>query len=141
MSALERAAALGVAALATARLTRFFTSDKLGEWLIVGRVKRWAARREVPADLAADLERRFEEEVSQGRAVASPPARWGWRSKLVSGLDCAACIGFWLGALVLLGEVIVKTRAFRWVRPIWRFALGAFALNYVVFHVSSRIDG
>ena len=135
---LERLAWIGVAALATARLTRFITSDKLGEWLIVGRVKRWAARREVPADLAADLERRFDEEVSQGRAVASPPARWGWRSKLVSGLDCPHCVGFWLGALVL---AVLPLRRVPVLGTLIRFGLGAFALNYAVGHVSSRIDG
>ena len=136
---LERLAWIGVAALATARLTRFFTSDKLGEWLIVGRVKRWAARREVPADLAADLERRFEEEVSQGRAVGSPPARWGWRSKLVSGLDCPHCVGMWIGLLVLIGQTIAPRIPV--VRTLWKFTIGALALNYLVGHVSSRIDG
>ena len=136
---LERLAWIGVAALATARLTRFFTSDKLGEWLIVGRVKRWAARREVPADLAADLERRFDEEVSQGRAVASPPARWGWRSKLVSGLDCPYCVGMWIGLLVLIGQTIAPRIPV--VRTLWKFTIGALALNYLVGHVSSRIDG
>lgn len=129
---LERLAWIGVAALATARLTRFFTSDKLGEWLIVGRVKRWAAQIESPVTPPA---------LGEVDPYPTPEPHWGWRSKLVSGLDCAACIGFWLGALVLLAEALTTRTPLRILRPLWKFIASAFALNYVVFHVSSRIDG
>ena len=137
---LEKAARLGLIALATARLTRFITSDMLGEWTIVGPLKRWAARREVPADLRADLEARLEDERENDEPTANPPQKWGWRSKMVKGLDCPFCVGFWIGVLVLAGEVATRTRPLRWARPLWTFMLGAFGLNYIIGHVSSRID-
>ena len=75
---LERLAWIGIAALATARLTRFFTSDKLGEWLIVGRVKRWASQIESPVTPPA---------LGEVDPYPTPEPHWGWRSKLVSGLE------------------------------------------------------
>lgn len=134
MSALERAAALGVAALATARLTRFFTSDKLGEWLIVGRVKRWAH----DAESTPNERGQVADAVHRGDAVPTPPPQRGWRSKLVSGLDCAFCVGFWLGGIVLLVSMLRRVPI---IGPVVRFGLGMLALNYVVGHVSSRMDG
>lgn len=120
---------LALVALAAARATRFFTSDTLGEWVAVGPLKRWAWRRESvgyePGTLTLD-------------PMPTPDARNGWRSKLVTGLDCPFCVGFWIGAVVLLGEVV--TRRVPAFRPIWTFALGALALNYAVGHASSRID-
>lgn len=122
-------------ALAALRLTRFVTSDKLGEWWFVGRVKVWALRREAPEGAI----------VSDGRyqpgddAMPTPPADWGWRSRLVSGLDCPFCVGFWIGAAVLLAEIV--TRRIPVLRGLWSFVAGALALNYVTGHVSSRIDG
>ena len=126
---LERLAWIGVAALATARLTRFFTSDKLGEWLIVGRVKRWASQIESPVTPPA---------LGEVDPYPTPEPHWGWRSKLVSGLDCPYCVGFWLGALVL---AVLPLRRVPVLGALIRFGLGAFALNYAVGHVSSRIDG
>ena len=122
---------LALVAIATARLTRFVTSDWLGEWTLVRPLKRWAVRAESPMH------------------SGPRPAGWdpddrepnpdnGWRSKLVKGLDCPFCVGFWIGALVLLGEVV--TRRWRPLRAVWTFALGALGLNYAVGHVSSRID-
>ena len=127
---LERLAWIGVAALATARLTRFFTSDKLGEWLIVGRVKRWAAQIESPVTPPA---------LGEVDPYPTPEPRWGWRSKLVSGLDCPYCVGMWIGLLVLIGQTIAPRIPV--VRTLWKFTIGALALNYLVGHVSSRIDG
>ena len=125
---LERLAWIGVAALATARLTRFFTSDKLGEWLIVGRVKRWASQIESPTTPPA---------LGEVDPYPTPEPRWGWRSKLVSGLDCPYCVGFWLGALVL---AVLPLRRVPVLGALIRFGIGAFALNYVVAHMSARID-
>lgn len=128
-----------LAALAALRLTRLTTTDDLGEWLYVARLKRWAARREVPADIHDELEKRLAQEIDRGETVANPPARWGWRSKLVKGLDCPFCVGFWIGAAVLLAELV--TRRIPVLRGLWSFAAGALALNYVTGHVSKRIDG
>jgi len=115
--------------LAAARATRFFTSDTLGEWTIVGPAKRWAFRHEAPEE--------FRDLVDDPQPT--PEAHWGWRSKLTKGLDCPFCIGFWLGALILLGEVTVGRVPV--LRQLWRFAIAAFALNYVAGHVSARLDG
>lgn len=131
-----------VAALVALRLTRFVTSDYLGEWTIAGPAKRWAWRHDKPAPglssetvLASDpnLPRNVNE------AAATPFGHWGWRSKLVKGLDCPFCVGFWLGVLVLLAELVAPRIPV--VRHLWRFAAGALALNYVTGHVSARIDG
>ena len=129
---------LALVAIATARLTRFVTTDHLGEWTIVGPLKRWSARREVPDHIRDELERRLQREREREEPTANPPHGWGWRSKLVKGLDCPFCVGFWIGVLVLLGEVM--TRRWRPLRAVWTFALGALGLNYAVGHVSSRID-
>lgn len=118
-----------VLALAAARATRFFTSDTLGEWTIVGPAKRWAFRHEAPAE--------FRDLVDDPQPSADP--RWGWRSKLTKGLDCPFCIGFWAGAAILLGEVTLGRIPV--IRQLWRFGVAAFALNYVVGHASSRLDG
>ncbi len=120
-----------VLVLAAARATRFFTSDTLGEWTIVGPAKRWAFRNDpgVPDD--------FRDLVDDPQPTPEP--RWGWRSKLTKGLDCPFCIGFWMGALVLLGEVTLGR--IPGVRHLWRFGVSAFALNYVAGHLSARLDG
>lgn len=140
---------LALVAIATARLTRFITTDHLGEWTVTGPLKRWAARREVPERLREPLEERLADEIERGLAVDNPPPQWGWRSKLVKGLDCPFCVGFWIGAAVLLGELIFSQRPHRklgkyllgrYFPSIWTFVLGALGLNYAVGHISSRID-
>lgn len=131
---MERLAWIGVAALATARLTRFITSDFLGEWLIVGPAKRWAWRHDMPVSAGNESLR-----AALGADPTPTPApHWGWRSKLVKGLDCPYCVGFWLGAIVL---AVLPLRRVPVLGALVRFGLSAFALNYVVGHVSSRIDG
>ncbi len=122
---------LALVAIATARLTRFITTDHLGEWYIVGPLKRWAWRKSGVGYTPSEIGERVE-------AVPTPPHYGGWRARLVKGLDCPFCVGFWIGALVLLGEVV--TRRWRPLRAVWTFALGALGLNYAVGHVSSRID-
>lgn len=130
---------LTLAALAAARLTRFVTSDSLGEWLAVAPAKRWAWRQERPLNLSGGAIYEDPNRADATGAAKTPLAHWGWRSKLVSGLDCPFCVGFWIGALVLLGEVV--TRRSPLLRGVWTFALGALGLNYAVGHISSRIDG
>ncbi|QCW22576.1 hypothetical protein SEA_PIPERIS_18 [Microbacterium phage Piperis] len=134
----QNLARLGMILLATARATRFITSDMLGEWTLVGPAKRWAARREVPDDIRDELERRFEREHDRDEPTANPPQKWGWRSKLVKGLDCPFCVGFWIGGVILLGEATIGRSP---LRPLWRFGIAMLGLNYLVGHISSRIDG
>ena len=131
--------------LATLRATRFVTSDYLGHWTIVRPARLWAMRR-TPAlveryplltdgtipDDAHDVYDQLWDQVRPDEA-----SKW---TRLVKGLDCPFCVGFWIGALILLGEVATRTRPFRWARPLWTALLAVLALNEVVGHVSSRID-
>uniref|UniRef100_A0AAU7J7F6 DUF1360 domain-containing protein n=2 Tax=unclassified bacterial viruses TaxID=12333 RepID=A0AAU7J7F6_9VIRU len=138
----EKAARVALVALATARATRFITSDWLGEWWIAGPARKWADRHE-------EADRR--EEYERKRANANGPmpayAHWGsprdgeprtWRGKLVKGLDCPFCVGFWIGGLILLGEATIGRSR---LRPLWRFGIAMLGLNYIVGHISARIDG
>lgn len=122
---------LALVAIATARLTRFVTSDWLGEWTLVHPLKRWAVRAESPMHSGP-------RPAGWDPDDRDPDPDNGWRSKLVKGLDCPFCVGFWIGVLVLLGEVV--THRWRPLRAVWTFVLGALGLNYAVGHVSSRID-
>lgn len=135
------AARIVLVALASARATRFVTSDWLGEWTIGVRAKRWANYHEAPAfgSLGAlPIAVREEQEMRLNSPVEPDN---GWRSKLVHGLDCPFCVGFWIGGLVLAGEALTRLTPLRVLRPAWTFLLAMAGLNYVVGHVSSRIDG
>lgn len=141
---IEAAARLALVTLATARLTRFVTTDWLGEWWLVRPAKRWAQRHEAPiVDRDGNGLPEYGDDHRTRAAVAhtleqEPDPDNGWRSKLVHGLDCPFCVGFWIGGAVLVGEAVTR-RAPR-LRGAWTLALGALALNYIVGHVSSRID-
>lgn len=136
-----------VVGLAVARATRFVTSDSLGEWVAVGRLKRWAARSEAPEAVREDVELKIEDEIERGLASSTPPEQWGWRSKLVKGLDCPFCVGFWIGLVAVAGELLFQSRHSTRpslpgsaLRSAWKVGTGAFALNYLVGHVSKRLD-
>ena len=141
----QKLARLGIVTLAALRATRFFTSDSLGEWTISGPAHEWGVRHEKAILDQAALA--LEENPGGGEALSDALANydesnpWSWQAKLAKGLDCPFCVGFWVGALILTGEVLTRTRLLRWARPLWTFGLSVFALNEVVGHVSSRIDG
>lgn len=135
---------------ATARLTRFVTSDALGGWLIADRVERWgdfherrgrAALRawleveshEPPESLTLKQARRLVE--ARRRLEASDPITW--QGRLAYGLECPFCFGFWVGALLFLGT---WATAFTLLETAWIIALAVLGLNYIVGHVSSRLD-
>ena len=115
----------------TLRLTRFVTEDWLGHWWIVQPARRWALK-EFHSLRYATAEV-IDEEWNGAQVFTTT------RQKIVKGLDCPFCVGFWLGALVLLSLVV--TRAVPALLPLWRFVAGTFTLNYIVGNVSSRIDG
>ncbi|QNJ55923.1 hypothetical protein SEA_RASPUTIA_33 [Microbacterium phage Rasputia] len=122
-------------ALAAARATRFVTTDKLGDWTVSGPLVRWAWLHE---GMDKDVKNFAPELVTQWKSgmepLPLPNPWWGWRSKLVNGLDCPFCVGFWIGAAALLAELALgKT-------TLWRFTRDAAALNYVVGHASKRLD-
>lgn len=111
---------LALAVGATARLTRFVTTDKLGEWWIKD-----------PVDRAMDRYAAEERRV-YGADAAEP---WWWRYRV--GLDCPYCVGFWIGAAVLASEAV--TRRPRAARTAWVFGAGALALNYVTAHAGAAL--
>ncbi len=123
-----------LALLAALRATRFITSDSLGEWWIVGPLKRWAIRHERPE--SAGLEWYGAENASP---VPTPPSEWGPRSKAVKGLDCPFCVGFWITVAAVLLAALADRGPRR--RAAFRLLAGAVGANYVVGHISSRIDG
>lgn len=121
---LPRLLTFALAVPATLRLTRFITTDWLGEWVIDKPARDWANSHEAP-------------EVAEGwKSPATVDPENGWRSKLVHGLECPFCVGFWLGLLVLITAAVTP----RALRPVLNVVLGALGLNYLVGHVSSRID-
>lgn len=136
-----------LAVLATARLTRFIVSDSLGRWL-TGPLRRWARRHEdnriravlevrrstdrKDLDLAARLY--LDDQVQQ--IEDEEPV--SWQARLVSGLDCPFCVGFWIGLAVIVLTVVLYPLPI--VGQAWVILLAALAMNYVVAHVSSRID-
>ena len=126
--------------LATARLSRFVTSDKLGDWMIVRPAKDWAIRHEgqgveiIESGRLASGHPALVEE----RPTGEPDEDHGWRSKLVAGLECPFCVGFWIGAGVLAADAALPERGV--ARRLYDFGTTALALNYVVGHVSAKLD-
>ena len=125
--------------LATARLSRFLTTDKLGDWLIVRPAQAWAIRHEGAPPPEPEFVTR------EGVTLTNPnyPGQVvdeenGWRSKLVAGLECPFCVGFWLGAGVLAADAALPERGV--ARGVFDLGTRALALNYVVGHTSSRLD-
>lgn len=95
----------------TMRLTRLVTGDDIGLWFFRGPAAMWAIRKEPNAD--------------------------GWRAKLQSGLSCPYCVGFWIGAGVLLSLWLAGGPGEAW-EP-WRWVAGALMMNYVAAHIGSRL--
>ncbi|AWY06729.1 hypothetical protein HOT47_gp20 [Microbacterium phage Quhwah] len=150
----QNLARLGMIVLATARATRFITSDFLGEWTLVAPAKRWSAPYENEAILRSQSEwqERDDENTSYDLYDGTLTTDWlrGWhawyevagplskQARLTKGLDCPFCVGFWIGGVILLGEATIGRSP---LRPLWRFGIGMLGLNYLVGHISSRIDG
>lgn len=130
--------------LAAMRLSRFITSDKLGDWLIVRPAQEWAIRHEggeIDPDLAVLVQHEGEtdyefEERLRGHLV--PDEENGWRSKLVSGLECPFCAGFWAGAALLAADMALPREGV--ARTAFTWGTRALAMNYVAGHISSRLD-
>lgn len=141
MTATDNLLAIGAAL----RLTRFVTQDWLGEWWIVRPLKRWAApheaaRREeirrhlahlVPDEEPAEPVRTILADYDNGNPLSGP-------GRLVKGLDCPFCVGFWLVLGGLSVAAIVARRPA--LRGPFRLLAGALAANYVTGHISSRLD-
>lgn len=138
--------------LATLRLTRLVTTDDIGEWFLRGPLLRWAKAHE--RRLRHEREQSFLKMLAEQGSDPAPDARaeleelseqlqdedqWiGWQGKLVSGLYCPHCIGFWLGAVVVVLTVVLMPLSI--LGTIWLAVLSILALSYVVGHLSARLD-
>ena len=99
--------------LTAARLTRFVTTDEMGEWWIKDPVDRAMGRY---------VDRVHEEYDRTGEPFGEP---WWWKYR--SGLDCKWCVGFWLASATTAATTLVRgTRA----EGVWRFVRVCFATNY-----------
>jgi hypothetical protein len=106
----------------TARFSRFFTSDFLGDWWIVQPVQKWAASRDLRRGSPIDGD------------------GYGRTERYVAKLfDCPFCIGQWIAFATVASLFAVggPGDAAEW----WRWVAGAFTLNYVIGHLSARLDG
>lgn len=123
--------------LATLRLTRLITSDALSEWLVVDPAVRWAVHHDGgldPHSTAPHEPGTPKEELAHAQVHPD----WGWRSKLVTGLECPHCIGFWIGAATLAtGALAEKHPA---ALAVFNAVAGSLGLSYVTGHVSQRLD-
>lgn len=127
--------------LATLRLTRFVTVDSLGGWLIRGPLTQWVAGWEAGARLALEDAIREARADDLGVGAEALIVEWekeldgpvSWQARLVSGLGCPYCVGFWLGLGVIVLTILLP---FVW----WWVLLSALSLNYVVGHVGAWMD-
>lgn len=102
---------------ASLRLTRFVVTDDLGGWWIRDPAERWAR-------------------VNDHYGVAEVITGTGWRGRLVSGLFCPFCVGFWIGVLTLASLALAggPGDTAEW----WRWVAGALSLNWVAAHLGAR---
>lgn len=76
--------------------------------------------------------------------LRDPAEKWAeghpGREKLVSGLSCPWCVGFWLSGLVMLSLAVAGgPGADGTLAVVWRWVAAAFTLNWVVAHIGSRL--
>lgn len=121
------------------RLSRFITSDKLGDWLIVRPAQAWAIRHEGAPTPEPEFVTREGVTLTNpnypGQAVDEDN---GWRSKLVTGLECPFCAGFWAGAALIAADMALPREGA--ARAVFTWGTRALAMNYVAGHISSRLD-
>lgn len=140
----------------TLRLTRLVTSDTLGGWLLRDPADAWAARAERARRIgmveavarAADDAREsgipFDSDVAQlvehWTAQIESNAPITRRGRLVSGLHCPFCVGFWIGAAIVGGTAAVIALALGWLTAVWLCLLVALTFNYMAGHLSAKLD-
>lgn len=115
-------AALAVGA--TVRGALILNQDMIGRWLVVDPAELWAMGREG-----------FNEDPDTSEIDVDPDL--GWRSKLVSGLTCPACTGFWISAITV-GTYTVARRSDRGLRA-WRTVTGILTLSTVTTEIVKRV--
>lgn len=134
---------------ATMRLTRVIVSDDIGQWWIKDPLDAWMhghSARDAAPTLPEVCSCAGAFVTSKGvhycpRHGETPPASPRDRMrfhKYLSGLECPACVGFWVGAGVLTTYALSKRN--RRALAAWRFIAGALALNVVVTETGKQID-
>lgn len=135
---------------ATLRLTRLVTTDSLGDWWIRKPLGRWAANHERMTRAArehtiitmltehpdmTDEARRYLEDLAEELDTED----WvSWQGRLISGLYCPYCVGFWIGAAMVILTVVLMPLAT--LGTLWLVALSILSLSYVVGHLSAQLD-
>lgn len=61
-----------------------------------------------------------------------------WQGRLISGLYCPYCVGFWIGAAMVILTVVLMPLAT--LGTLWLVALSILSLSYVVGHLSAQLD-
>lgn len=124
----------------TLRLTRLVVLDDLGRWLLREPAQKWADSHEPTIDGIPAWKA-----VASGRMHATPTPQPGWRSKLVSGLTCPFCVGFWLAALVVASLLIaggpgapMAPDGAVTLATAWRTVAALFSLNWLAAHIGAR---
>jgi len=100
---------------ATARLTRAVVADDIGWWYVREPAFRWAE---------------YDPEAEEGPT--------GNRQRLVSGLDCPHCVGFWIGVGVLAMTAVAPRGTRRGTA--WRWGMAALGLNTAVTVVGGQLE-
>lgn len=88
---------------ATMRLTRLVVADDLGQWWVKDPIDRLHHEGKLHVD-----------------------------HKYLGGLECPFCVGYWIGAGVLVSYHLAPRRA-------WRFVAASLTLNEVAAHLGARL--
>ncbi len=99
---------------AALRLTRLVVADDVGRWWLKQPAENWVDRG-----------------TGYGAVAWSPEGEpLTGRAKLVSGLDCPHCSGYYIGVGVLSSYLLARRR--RWSLSLWRWVAAGLALNAAV---------
>lgn len=104
------------------RLTRLVVNDDISLWWVRHPAQQWAMSHD---------------SLPSASPYSDPEWVPRWRSKLVLGLSCPWCVGFWIGCLVLLSLYVAGGPGHVW--ELWRWVAGAFTLNWIAAHIGPRL--
>lgn len=123
----------------TLRFTRLVIVDDVGGWWLRGPAFRWAgpAPSLEPIGEITNVSENDSGVAVEGIFYPVTKTSLNWKQKLVSGLTCPFCIGFWIGCAALASLAIVGGPGHAW-EP-WRWVAGAFTLNWFAAHLGSRL--
>lgn len=151
----------GLLTLAGARIARLVTTDKLPEYLILGRLRerahatevqarrdrvvkelsaaQWDASNADPDAMIDPIDPAVVDRIAADLAEHEPPVTF--MGRFVEGADCPYCWPFWFqGAMIAADAVVTFAPVPKPVKIGWNVILGALAVNYVAGALSSRLD-